>query len=108
MRFPRRIVGSGWSVSISVAAALFAFVTPALVAQCAPIWVSGGGAPGVSSGSVSALTAWDPDGAGPLGEHVVAGGSSRIERRCPKYIKIYQKYVKKSKKVFNFFRKIDF
>ena len=58
-------------------AALFAvlgFSTPRLShAQCAPDWVAGPGARGIS-GLSYASTSWDPDGAGPRGPVLVVGG----------------------------------
>lgn len=44
------------------------------LAQCDPVLQPGYGVAGVN-GYVEAATAWDPDGPGPLGEHLVVGGS---------------------------------
>ena len=57
-----------------VASVLAASVLAPCAAQCGPSWVDGYGFPGVA-GTVAALVPWDPDGAGPLPEHVVAGGT---------------------------------
>ena len=47
----------------------------ALLAQCPnPILSAPGGNSPCPSGSVMAMTKWDPDGPGPLGMHVVCGG----------------------------------
>lgn len=51
-------------------AAVFAAPIPA---QCQNLWTGGYGCPGVG-GSVAALSSWDPDGPGPLGEQLVAAG----------------------------------
>jgi trimeric autotransporter adhesin len=45
-----------------------------LAAQCVPAPVPADGIPGVA-GRALAFTRWDPDGAGPLGEHLVVGGA---------------------------------
>lgn len=42
-------------------------------AQCTTPWIAGDGTPGAND-DVLAATTWDPDGPGPLGEHVVLGG----------------------------------
>lgn len=56
-------------------AAMFAAVSAA-VGQCANAWRPGEGVPG-ADGDVLAAVTWDPDGSGPLGEHVVLGGKFR-------------------------------
>ncbi|HTE04578.1 MAG TPA: hypothetical protein VK824_00165 [Planctomycetota bacterium] len=44
-------------------------------AQCPIDWLPGEGHPGVTGDlPVWALTAWDPDGAGPLPQRLIAGG----------------------------------
>jgi hypothetical protein len=57
------------------ASALFAFpaLLPLAIAQCNPVPQPGFHVAGVD-GSVAAAVAWDPDGPGPLGEHLVVGG----------------------------------
>ncbi len=60
------------------AAALVLSGAGALSAQCTTAWSSDGGVPGTLADGVSAIVAWDPDGAGPLGERVVLGGSFSI------------------------------
>jgi trimeric autotransporter adhesin len=52
------------------------FAAPA-GAQCSTPWQSGGGVPG-ADGRVNAMTAWDPDGAGPLAPRLAVGGSFTI------------------------------
>jgi hypothetical protein len=51
-------------------------------AQCDPQWLTGPGqgAPGIV-GSIFAIVPWDPDGAGPKGAVLVAGGSFTIAGR---------------------------
>jgi hypothetical protein len=67
-------------------------VIPALVlacclsvprAQCAPAVVPGAGVPG-TDGPVDVTRQWDPDGTGPLGTHIVIGGSftKLVDRRA--------------------------
>jgi trimeric autotransporter adhesin len=46
-------------------------------AQCDPVVQPGAAVAGVF-GSVDATVAWDPDGTGPLGEHLVVGGNFTI------------------------------
>jgi trimeric autotransporter adhesin len=46
-------------------------------AQCATQWSPGNGLAG-TNGVVNAVLRWDPDGAGPLSEHLVVGGAFTI------------------------------
>ncbi len=52
---------------------LWLAVTQLCHAQCQPEWLPGDGIPGVN-GAVNAMTTWDPDGSGPLGEWLIVGG----------------------------------
>jgi len=45
-----------------------------LIGQCQTAWAPGGSLPG-TDGTVNEMEMWDPDGAGPLGMHLVVGGS---------------------------------
>jgi hypothetical protein len=71
--------------TLPIALLLFAFAVPLvradipveLVGQCEPNWKPGDGVPGLN-GTVYALTKWDPDGAGPQPELLVAGGEFSI------------------------------
>ena len=54
---------------------LCTLVVAGLQAQCQNVWSDGYGCPG-TLGYVNAMTRWDPDGSGPLPEHVVVGGES--------------------------------
>ncbi len=58
------------SISASLA---FVSLGSIAVAQCGLAWLPGYGCPG-TNGSVTAMTRWDPDGAGPAPEVVVLGG----------------------------------
>ncbi|MBX3388228.1 MAG: immunoglobulin domain-containing protein [Phycisphaeraceae bacterium] len=58
----------------SVLVFAFGMCGQALAADCGGQWLPGYGVAGVN-GSVNAMTLWDPDGAGPLPEVLVIGGS---------------------------------
>ncbi len=66
--------GSGKTFFYTVA--MFLVVSGVLASQasavCTAQWLPGDGVPGFS-GNIFAMTAWDPDGAGPRGEVVVVG-----------------------------------
>ena len=49
----------------------------AVAQDCEGQWLPGEGLPGVG-GTVHAATSWDPDGAGPLNELLVVGGSFNV------------------------------
>lgn len=61
---------------VAAASALCALAGSAW-AQCTPQWLPGQQPPGVN-GAVSAMTKWDPDGAGPGAPVLVAGGSFEV------------------------------
>jgi len=56
-----------------------AWLAASLAAQCpsTPTWQSGDVAP-APRGPVHAMTFWDPDGTGPLGQHLVCGGRFQV------------------------------
>ena len=56
---------------------LLTIITAPAFSQCEFDWKPGQGIPGVN-GTVYAITAWDPDGAGPQPELLVVGGSFTV------------------------------
>lgn len=66
-----------------VVATLACLGSAVLRAQCEPTVIPGAGVPG-TDGKVYALMPWDPDGAGPLGVHIVVAGSftALVDRRA--------------------------
>ena len=64
------------SRSLLVVGAVMCAAASVAVGQCANAWRPGEGIPG-ADGDVLAAVTWDPDGGGPLGEHVVLGGKFR-------------------------------
>src|SRR4051812_28482545 len=51
-------------------------------AQCTGDWLPGAGLSGVD-GIINAVTAWDPDGPGPLPARLVVGGAFSLAGRTP-------------------------
>ncbi|MCA8952629.1 MAG: hypothetical protein KDE27_24160, partial [Planctomycetes bacterium] len=64
-------------LSALAALAFLALAGRDLAAQCTTKWLPGLGVPG-TYGTVSAMTSWDPDGAGPVAPQVVAAGFFRF------------------------------
>ncbi|MCU0864642.1 MAG: hypothetical protein MUC36_12665 [Planctomycetes bacterium] len=62
-----------WLSSCLLAAFAAAALTPAGRCQCTNPWLPGASLPG-SNGDIQTSLLWDPDGAGPLPQHVVFGG----------------------------------
>lgn len=65
---------SGLGLSIVI---LNLSASSAVAQDCQGQWLPGEGLPGVG-GTVYAATSWDPDGAGPLNELLVVGGSFNV------------------------------
>ncbi len=69
----------GFVATVLGAALLAALPASSASAQCPPGWLPGEGLRGLNlTGSASAMTVWDPDGAGPLPQVLAVGGSFSI------------------------------
>jgi len=75
MNMPSRWPGRGLTIAAGIS--LLALVGRPAVAQCGNYWLPGEGCIG-TSGVVSELLVWDPDGPGPLLERVVVAGDFRL------------------------------